>query len=151
MLKNSLMSSHSIKIISDYHYDTFLQWNRSLCSKTADQRGPHQKLIVISIYGSTSNFTDNPMYAWNTSILPFLEPLVDEVRLLLPSWIIHIYTDFIGSTESQRTRLYSFPNVDVCDMNDLPMFNSSLLTFLPGKMWRFLPIFDPYVDYMPVP
>jgi hypothetical protein len=27
------------------------------------------------------------------------------------------------------------------------LFGSSLLTFLPGKMWRFLPIFDPLVDY----
>jgi hypothetical protein len=28
------------------------------------------------------------------------------------------------------------------------MFGSSLLTYLPGKIWRFLPIFDPYVDYV---
>jgi hypothetical protein len=28
------------------------------------------------------------------------------------------------------------------------MFGSSLRSFLPGKMWRFLPIFDPYVDYL---
>jgi hypothetical protein len=32
-------------------------------------------------------------------------------------------------------------------MQNLPFFGSFLFTFLPGKMWRFLPVFDPYVDY----
>ncbi|CAF2710860.1 unnamed protein product [Rotaria sp. Silwood2] len=27
------------------------------------------------------------------------------------------------------------------------MFGSSLVSYLPGKMWRFLPIFDPFVDF----
>jgi hypothetical protein len=87
------------------------------------------------------------MYSWNTTILPFLNPLANEVKLLLPSWIIRVYIDFTGSTKSQRDLLYSFSNIDVCDINNIPLFGSSLLTFLPGKMWRFLPIFDPLVDY----
>jgi len=33
-------------------------------------------------------------------------------------------------------------------MNNLPMLGSKLLKFLPEKIWRFLPIYDPYVDYM---
>ncbi|CAF0727155.1 unnamed protein product [Adineta ricciae] len=130
-----------------YSYDDFLQWNRSLCSDRSDQRGPHQKVIVLSIYGSTSKYTDNPMFTWNASIIPFLEPLVNEVKQLLPTWIIRIYTDFVGSTQAQRDHLLSFDNIDVCDVNNLPMFGTKVLTYLPGKMWRFLPVFDPLVDF----
>lgn len=95
----------------------------------------------------TSNFSNNPIFSWNGSILLYLESLTDEVKLLLPSWIIRLYIDFTGSTKTQRDRLYSFSNVDICDMKDIPLFGSSIFTYLPGKFWRFLPIFDPYVDY----
>ncbi len=125
-----------------------MKWNRSLCSIQSDNRGPHQKVIAISIYGSASKHTDNPMFSWDTSILPFLKPLANEVKELLPSWIIRVYIDFTGSTQSQRDLLYSYSNIDVCDINDLPMFGSSLVAYLPGKMWRFVPIFDPFVDYV---
>jgi hypothetical protein len=132
---------------SNYIYRVFTEWNRSLCSNQSDHRGPHQKVIAVSIYVTTSNYTDNPLFSWNETILTFLEPLSNEVKLLLPSWIIRIYIDFTGSTKAQRDFLYKFSNIDICDMKDLPLFGSSLLTFLPGKMWRFVPIFDPYVDY----
>lgn len=133
--------------LSPYTYDDFIQWNRSLCSARSDDRGPHQKVITLSIYGTTSKYTDNPMFTWNQSIIPFLEPLVVEVKELLPTWVIRIYTDFAGSTKAQRDLLFSFDNIDVCNVTNLPMFGSTMLTYLPGKMWRFLPVFDPLVDY----
>ncbi|CAF1486614.1 unnamed protein product [Rotaria sordida] len=131
----------------NYTYENFTQWNRSLCSIQSDRHGPNQKVISISIYGSTSNYTDNAMFAWETSIFPFLIPLANEVKLLLPSWIIRLYIDFTGSTKSQQNFLYNFSNIDICDIHNIPMFGSSLVSYLPGKMWRFLPIFDPFVDY----
>ncbi|CAF3330529.1 unnamed protein product, partial [Rotaria sp. Silwood2] len=70
-----------------------------------------------------------------------------EVKTLLPSWIIRLYIDFTGSTKSQQEFLYNFSNVDICDIHNMPMFGSSLVSYLPGKMWRFLPIFDPFVDF----
>ncbi|CAF4845203.1 unnamed protein product [Rotaria sp. Silwood1] len=130
-----------------YSYENFTQWNRSLCSIQSDHRGPNQKVIGISIYGSSSNYTDNAMFTWETSIFPFLIPLANEVKTLLPSWIIRLYIDFTGSTKSQQDKLYNFSNIDICDIHNLPMFGSSLVSYLPGKMWRFLPIFDPYVDF----
>jgi hypothetical protein len=133
---------------SNYTYERFTQWNRTLCNEVADRRGPHQKVIAISIYGTTSKFSNNPMFSWNTSILPFLEPLSNEVKLLLPSWIIRVYVDFTGSTKSQRDLIYNFSNIDVCNMSNIPIFGSSLLRYLPGRLWRFLPVFDPYVDYV---
>jgi hypothetical protein len=147
-VKGSLQTLRPSKRKSNYTYKTFTQWNRSLCSIKSDLRGPHQKIVALSIYGTTSKFSNNPMYSWDNSILPFLEPLANEVKLLLPSWVMRVYVDFTGTTKSQRDFLYKFSNVDVCDITNLPLFGSSLLTYLPGKMWRFLPIFDPYVDYV---
>ncbi|CAF4982080.1 unnamed protein product, partial [Rotaria sp. Silwood1] len=143
--KIKLLNSSELK--QSYIYENFTQWNRSLCSIQSDHRGPNQKVISISVYGSSSNYTDNAMFAWETSIFPFLIPLANEVKTLLPSWIIRLYIDFTGSTKSQRDKLYNFSNIDICDIHNLPMFGSSLVSYLPGKMWRFLPIFDPYVDF----
>ncbi|CAF3562949.1 unnamed protein product [Rotaria sordida] len=147
LISPKVKPSNSSEEKQSYTYENFTQWNRSLCSIQSDHRGPNQKVISISIYGSTSNYTDNAMFAWETSIFPFLIPLANEVKLLLPSWIIRLYIDFTGSTKSQQNFLYNFSNIDICDIHNIPMFGSSLVSYLPGKMWRFLPIFDPFVDY----
>ncbi|CAF1239368.1 unnamed protein product [Rotaria sordida] len=140
--------SQHIKKKFDKIYGNFSQWNITLCSHTSHHRGLHQKVIAISVYGKQSKFTNNPMYSWETSILPFFELLVNEINILLPQWILRVYIDFAGSTKSQQEYFYNFSNVDICDINNIPMFGSSLHKFLPSKMWRFLPIFDPYVDYL---
>ena len=132
---------------SNYTYENLTLWNRSLCSARSDRRGPHQKIISISVYGSSSKHTDNALFAWNVTILPLLEQLAHEAKLLEPSWVIRVYTDFTGSTHAQRQLISNFSNVDVCNMSALPLFGSSLPTFLPGKFWRFVPVFDPFVDF----
>lgn len=132
----------------DFTYERFSEWNQTLCSRSASNRGRHQKIIAISIYGTASNFSNNPMYNWDHSIIRFLEPLAKEIQTLLPSWTLRIYVDFTGSTSSQQELIYNISNADVCDMRDIPLFGSSLLSYLPGRFWRFLPVFDPYVDYL---
>ncbi|CAF1218787.1 unnamed protein product [Rotaria magnacalcarata] len=144
---SAMESLHSSEISNVYSYEHFTKWNRSLCSNESDRRGPHQKVISISIYGSTSKYTDNSMFNWDKSILPFLIPLAAEVQTLLPSWIIRLYIDYAGSSKSQQASLSNFSNVDLCDIHNIPLFGSSLLMYLPGKMWRFLPVFDPFVDF----
>ncbi|CAF4144638.1 unnamed protein product [Rotaria socialis] len=129
-------------------YENLIKWNRTYCSSASDRRGPHQKVIAISIYGKQSKSTNNEMYSWETSIVSFFKPLVSEITELLPQWVLRIYIDFAGSTESQRNIFYNFSNVDICDISNIPVFGSSLRSFLPGKMWRFMPIFDPFVDYL---
>ncbi|CAF2054275.1 unnamed protein product [Rotaria magnacalcarata] len=129
-------------------YENLIKWNRTYCSSASDQRGPHQNVISISIYGKQSKSTNNEMYSSETSIVSFFKPLVSEITELLPQWVLRIYIDIAGSTESQRKIFYNFSNVDICDISNIPMFGSSLRSFLPGKMWRFMPIFDPFVDYL---
>ena len=146
--KASLLTLDHLRQRLGFTYERFTQWNRTLCSSASDRHGPHQKVIALSIYEIASSFSNNTMFSWNTSIIPFFEALVNEANTLLPSWTIRVYVDFTGSTISQRDFIFNFSNVDVCDMNDIPLFGSSLLTYLPGRLRRFLPIFDPYVDYV---
>ncbi|CAF3692798.1 unnamed protein product [Rotaria sp. Silwood1] len=140
--------SRRIQKLFNKIYGNISQWNLTLCSHASHHRGPHQKVIAISVYGKESKFTNNQMYSWETSIIPFFELLVNEINTLLPQWILRLYIDFSGSKKSQQEYFYNFSSVDICDMTNIPMFGSSLHKFLPGKMWRFLPIFDPYVDYL---
>ncbi|CAF1136772.1 unnamed protein product, partial [Rotaria sordida] len=72
LISPKVKPSNSSEEKQSYTYENFTQWNRSLCSFQSDHRGPNQKVISISIYGSTSNYTDNAMFAWETSIFPFL-------------------------------------------------------------------------------
>ncbi len=146
--KYQLIKNHFSRLKSNYDYENFIKWNRTLCSKSSDRRGPHQKVIAISIYGTKSKFNDNPMFSWETNILQFVKLLANEINILLPKWILRVYIDFTDSTKSQQEFFDHFSNVDICDINNILIFDSSLSSFLPGKMWRFLPIFDPYVDYL---
>ncbi|CAF2202997.1 unnamed protein product, partial [Rotaria magnacalcarata] len=114
-------------------YENLIKWNRTYCSSASDQRGPHQNVISISIYGKQSKSTNNEMYSSETSIVSFFKPLVSEITELLPQWVLRIYIDIAGSTESQRKIFYNFSNVDICDISNIPMFGSSLRSFLPGK------------------
>jgi hypothetical protein len=105
-------------------------------------------VIAISIYATESKFTDNPMYSWEKNVFKFLKPLTEEIHILLPQWILRVYIDFTGSRKSEQEFFKNFSNIDVCDIKNIPMFDSSLTSLLSGRMWRFIPIFDPYVDYL---
>ncbi|CAF0930255.1 unnamed protein product [Adineta steineri] len=128
-------------------YINLTQWKQSLCSEKADRRGPHQKVLTYSIFGPESRKFENEKFTWDKHI-ELLTPLVLEATQLFPDWIIRLYVDFRGSSEAHRQNLFQFSNVDVCDMHHLPVFNSSLLDFLPGRLWRFICIFDPFVDFV---
>ena len=143
----AIEQSESSNVEQNPIFDYVIQWNRSLCNIKSDQRRPNQKVIGISIYDSSSKYATDQRFSWNITIFPMLKGLVNEVKELLPSWIIRVYTDSFGITESQQKLLDSFSNVDICDIRNIFPFNSSLYAYLPPKMWRYLPILDPLVDY----
>ncbi|CAF1463214.1 unnamed protein product, partial [Didymodactylos carnosus] len=43
------------------------------------------------------------------------------------------------------TKTYS--NIDLCDVKNLPIIGD-VSTYMPGKIWRFIPTLDPFVDYV---
>ena len=106
----------------------------SLCSDYATRRGPHQRIISISLFGPK----ENKIFQYNRS-LTFLKQLIKDVNLIYPDdFILRIYhdntinpSDVICPTECENA------NVDFCQITNL---------YIPPKIWRFIPAGDPLVD-----
>ena len=107
----------------------------SLCNPYATRRGPHQRIIAISLFGQQ----ESGMFQLNHS-LTFLRQLIDDINNVYPDgYILRIYHD---KTVSKPDVICPFecrhPNVDFCDVTHL--------SYIPPKIWRFLPAGDPLVD-----
>jgi hypothetical protein len=117
--------------------------NRTLCSEAADRRGNKQRIIALTIFGPK----ENPIFI-DDNFSQLITPLLNEARLLFPTWTIRLYAD--ASTIhrlnlNNLTRLST--NIDVCNVNQIPMLGN-IGEFLSGKLWRFLPALDPTVDFI---
>lgn len=107
----------------------------SLCSPYANNRGKHQRIISISLFGPK----ENRMFQTNRSLI-FLNQLINDMNQVYPDgYVLRIYhdttinlSDVICPIECQNH------NVDFCDMSEK--------LFIPPKIWRFLPAADPLVD-----
>ncbi len=110
--------------------------NRSfLCSQYATRRGPHQRIISISLFGPK----ESKKFLFNRTV-HYLDLLIKDMnKIYSDGYILRIYhdntintTDFICPIECKH------PNVDFCDMNHK--------LYIPPKIWRFIPAGDPLVD-----
>ncbi|CAF3793048.1 unnamed protein product [Adineta steineri] len=107
----------------------------SLCSQYATRRGPNQRIIAISLFGPK----ENKRFQLNRT-LKFLHELIEDLdKIYSDDFILRIYhdntinvTDIICPIECQHS------NVDFCSM--------AYKTYMPPKIWRFLPAGDPLVD-----
>ena len=107
----------------------------SLCNIYATRRGPHQRIIAISLFGPK----ENKLFQFNKS-LSFLDELIQDMNKIYPdNFTLRIYhddtvnvTDVICPTECKN------PNVDFCSVQEK--------LFIPPKIWRFIPAGDPLVD-----
>ena len=107
----------------------------SLCSHYATRRGPHQRIISISLFGPK----ENKMFQLNQS-LTFLNELIHDVNKIYPdNFVLRIHhDDTIGLLDVICPIKCRHQNVDFCNMN------SKL--FIPPKIWRFIPAGDSLVD-----
>jgi hypothetical protein len=125
---NCVRPSLSSELLSNQNELTF-------CSHYATRRGPHQRIMSISLFGPK----ENTRFQFNRSIT-FLNQLINDVNIIYPDdFILRIYhddtinmSDVICPIECQN------PNVDFCNMNHKH--------FIPPKIWRFIPAGDPLVD-----
>ncbi len=113
----------------------------SLCSIRSASRGPHQRVIGVSAYLSSKD---------NIKLLPkiktYLLEYIEEAKLKYPDWIVRIYYYSLNMSKEEMFRIEdSYKNVDFCDSTNIPVFGN-ILTWLPGKMQRFLPLADTLVD-----
>lgn len=107
---------------------------KSHCSERATSRGPHQRVIAMSLFGPTENL----MFSHSASIL-FLRKVLAEMGAVLPNdFILRIYHDQTITQDTVCEFECSNTNIDFCAVPSN--------TFIPPKIWRFLPVGDPFVD-----
>ncbi|CAM2723838.1 unnamed protein product [Rotaria socialis] len=108
-----------------------------LCNQYANQRGPHQRIISISLFGPK----ENKIFQYNRSFT-FLNQLINDINIIYPdNFTLRIHhDDAISLSDIVCPIECRYSNVDFCSM-------SSKL-FIPPKIWRFIPAGDPFVDIM---
>jgi hypothetical protein len=116
---------------NDTHHFIISSFN--LCSRRATDRGPGQHVIAVSVFGPK----ENKLFQQNLSLI-FLRNLVREAVEIYPGWIFRVYHDSTIDELYMRQIESHYNHVDFCNMT-----NSS---FLPPRMWRFLPAGDQLVD-----
>jgi hypothetical protein len=107
----------------------------SLCSIYATHRGPHQRIIAISLFGPK----ENKMFQFNRS-LTFLHELIQDMNRIYPdNFTLRVYhDDTIHLSDVICPIECKHPNVDFCSVHNK--------LFIPPKIWRFIPAGDPLVD-----
>jgi len=114
----------------------------SLCSQYSTLRGFHQRIISISMYGPR----DNAMFTLNTSI-DLLHELISDMKRMYPDWILRIYHDVTITDDLICSIECAHNNVDFCNASSLGSLGS-ISSYIPAKIWRFLPAGDKLVDIM---
>ncbi|CAF3622861.1 unnamed protein product [Adineta steineri] len=114
----------------------------SLCSHYSTLRGSHQRIVSISMYGQG----DNAMFTLNTSV-NLLHELVSDIKKRYPNWILRIYHDLTIKNDVICSIECTYNNVDFCNTTSLSNLGN-LNSYIPPKIWRFLPVGDELVDIM---
>jgi len=110
--------------------------HNKLCSQYSALRGYHQRVISISMYGPR----ENGLFTLNRSV-DFLRQLIDDMKIRYPTWILRVYHD--------STIDHKIICPIECDYNLIDFCNvGSLSSYIPAKIWRFLPVGDELVDIM---
>ncbi|CAF1344187.1 unnamed protein product [Adineta ricciae] len=114
---------------------------QSLCSQRSKIRGRHQHVIGVSAYLSKQDNKDL-LAVLKTHLFQYF----DEAKEKYPDWIVRVYYFSLNITQQDIHQIEAqYPNVDLCDSTNLP-FLGNVVSWLPGKIQRFLPIVDPLVD-----
>lgn len=114
----------------------------SLCSQYSTLRGFHQRIISISMFG----FVPKSVFDRNSSIT-YLYQLIADMNKLYPDWILRVYHDSTIESELICSIECTYNHVDFCNASALGSLGS-VSSFVPPKIWRFLPAGDDHVDIM---
>jgi hypothetical protein len=107
----------------------------SFCSHYTSQRGLHQRIISISLFGPK----EVKKFEIRRSLLYLLLLIKDMNKIYSDGFILRIYhDDAINVTDVICPIECKHSNVDFCNMKHK--------TFIPPKIWRFIPAGDPLVD-----
>ncbi|UJR22371.1 hypothetical protein I4U23_025433 [Adineta vaga] len=133
--KRPLPQQHSNLLIID-------ETKSSLCSQYSTLRGRHQRIISISMFG----FAQNSVFNLNSS-MTYLYELISDMKNIYPNWILRIYHDSTIHNDLICSIECAYNNVDFCNASSLGNLGS-VSSYIPPKIWRFLPAGDELVDVM---
>ncbi|XP_023347972.1 uncharacterized protein LOC111716729 isoform X2 [Eurytemora carolleeae] len=112
---------------------------KTLCGFHAESRGEKQKIISFSFYGDLKS----KYYDGVASNLDYL----DEYY---PGWIMRLYLDPTNLNLNASHDLCALScksnRMDLCSVLSVPPYGNISSKF--GMIWRFLPLADPFVDFM---
>ncbi|KAI9562940.1 hypothetical protein GHT06_010396 [Daphnia sinensis] len=115
---------------------------KSVCSRDADERGPHQKIIAYSLYGNLSA----PKFA--SKYLRFFRETLNSVPLAYPGWVVRIYHNLTMDDDEGWKVLENTidfgDHIDLCNATEL--IKKHNLADLFAMTWRWLPLLDEMVD-----
>ncbi|CAG0884072.1 unnamed protein product [Cyprideis torosa] len=138
---NGVKNSSTIKLSPCACERTFPHLNMnngtSTCSDSATARGPGQKIVSFSFYGSKTMGQKYYEGIWRNA---------ERMSSVYPDWVMRVYHDI--SPDQMSAGLCNLwcrsPFLDLCYMKELPKLPH--LWHHTGSMWRFLPMADPLVD-----
>ncbi|XP_046640966.1 uncharacterized protein LOC124326279 isoform X2 [Daphnia pulicaria] len=119
---------------------------KSTCGAAADRRGPHQKVIGYSMYGS--NFSDPKFY---NKYLKWFGETLRTIPMKYPGWVVRIYhqlkSDDVDSWKALNDVLDLKGNGDHIDLcNATQVIRNRHLGDIFEMTWRWLPMLDDMVD-----
>ncbi len=120
---------------------------RSTCSQAADIRGSNQSVVSYTLFGQPHQ-DDNVRRRYFSSI----ENKAVRIARYYPGWVMRVYHNLSISEESEYLcplRCRHPLNVDLCHVDSIRTeeISSALIERLNPRMWRFLVMLDPLVDY----
>ncbi|XP_023348814.1 uncharacterized protein LOC111717550, partial [Eurytemora carolleeae] len=113
--------------------------NKTLCGLNAELRGRHQKIISYCFFGNLKSV--------------YYDGIQDNLKSLdkyYPGWIMRLYLDPTKLDNNASNNLCTLScdtnRMDVCSVKSLGPYGDISGKF--GMVWRFLPMADPFVDFM---
>ncbi|XP_068241841.1 uncharacterized protein [Palaemon carinicauda] len=113
-------------------------YGESTCSSWATLRGPRQKVVSYSVYGT-----------FPSDYYRGLESLIPEVQRVYPGWSVRVYHRLNMSDVVVNRWLCDlackYPHLDLCHTDYLPVLGN--ISKVTGRAWRFAVMGDPLVDW----
>ncbi|XP_023341272.1 uncharacterized protein LOC111711215 [Eurytemora carolleeae] len=112
---------------------------KTLCGFHSESRGEKQKIISFSFFGDLKSVYYNG-----------IENNLNYLDEHYPGWIMRLYLDptnlNLNASHDLCTLSCKSNRMDLCSVLSVPPYGDISRKF--GMIWRFLPLADPFVDFM---
>ena len=145
---NTCHCNRTLTLYHNSHLDTKVFLNQTLCSQSAFRRGPHQKIVAFTYYGSKKSKDKHIRNLYIDTYFQGIDTIAKTMSEFYPGWVMRLY-HHIDVNDPLMKILCKIactnPVIDICDVKNLPRSNLIQATKIHPSMWRFLPVLDPQV------